>query len=126
MNNTITLIGHVGQQPIAKTFQDTGNKVVKFSLAVKDYSSNSDNAKTMWVDVDAWNALADRALKIITKGREIVIHGRLALSTFSKDVNGTKVQMTKPVVKLTNFYLCGSVPRRQQEVNNDEQLTQTS
>ncbi len=35
MNNQITLIGHVGQNPQIKTFGDTGNQVVKFSLAVK-------------------------------------------------------------------------------------------
>jgi hypothetical protein len=36
-------------------------------------------------------------LKSVTKGREILVHGRLALSTFSKEVNGVKVEVTKPV-----------------------------
>ena len=38
------------------------NKVVKFSVAVKEYSANADEEKTMWIDIDAWNGLGDRVL----------------------------------------------------------------
>lgn len=55
MNNAITIVGHVGQNPHSVSFGDTGNKVVKFSVAVKEFSPNSDEEKTMWLDVDAWN-----------------------------------------------------------------------
>ena len=102
MNNSITIIGHVGQKPQTVAFGDTGNKVVKFSVAVKEFSSNSDEERTLWLDVDAWNGLGERVLKTITKGREVVVQGRLAISTFNKEVNGVKVQMTKPVIKLTS------------------------
>lgn len=110
MNNQITAIGHVGQAPNAVSFGDTGNKVVKFSLGVKEYSSNSDEDKTMWIDVDAWNGLGDRVLATITKGREVLVHGRLSISHYTKEVNGITVQMTKPVIKLTSFHLCGKKP----------------
>ncbi|MBX3073298.1 hypothetical protein KF728_14945 [Candidatus Obscuribacterales bacterium] len=33
MNNTISVIGYVGQQPHPISFGDSGNKVVKFSVA---------------------------------------------------------------------------------------------
>jgi len=114
MNNQVTLVGHVGQQPISKDFQDTGNKLVKFSIAVREYSSKDEKEKTMWVDVDAWNGLADRVLQTITKGREVVVNGRLAISTYSKDVNGATVQVSKPVIKLSSFHLCGPKPTAQQ------------
>lgn len=70
MNNTITIVGYVGQNPRAISFEDTGNQVVKFSVAVKEFSSNTDDNKTLWLDVDAWNGLGERVLKTITKGRE--------------------------------------------------------
>ena len=54
MNNSITLIGRVGQTPQSVSFKDTDNRVVKFSVAVNEYSSKSDEQKTMWIDVDAW------------------------------------------------------------------------
>jgi len=110
MNNSITIVGHVGQNPHTVSFGDTGNKVVKFSVAVKEFSSNTDEDKTLWIDVDAWNGLGERALKTITKGREVVVNGRLAIATYPKEVNGVKVQMTKPVIKLTSFHLCGKKP----------------
>lgn len=110
MNNTISVIGYVGQQPHSIAFGDTGNKVVKFSVAVKEFSANTDENKTLWIDCDAWNGIGDRVLKSVTKGREILVHGRLALSTFSKEVNGVKVEVTKPVIKLTSFHLCGRKP----------------
>lgn len=88
MNNSITIVGHVGKDPLTKSFGD--NKVVKFSVAIKEYSSNTEEEKTMWIDVDAWNGLGDRVLKTITKGREVVVNGRLAMSTYSKDVDGTR------------------------------------
>ncbi|MBX9939064.1 MAG: single-stranded DNA-binding protein [Candidatus Obscuribacterales bacterium] len=120
MNYTITVIGYVGQNPHAIAFEDTGNKVVKFSIAVKEFSANSDESKTLWLDVDAWNGLAERVLKAVTKGREVVVHGRLAISTFNKEVDGAKIEVTKPIIKLTSFHLCGRKPtteERQSELN---------
>ncbi|MGD9683522.1 MAG: single-stranded DNA-binding protein [Candidatus Obscuribacterales bacterium] len=114
MNNSITIVGHVGQKPHAIFFGDTGNKVVKFSVAVKEFSSNTDEEKTLWIDVDAWNGLGDRVLKTITKGREVVINGRLALSSYTKEEDGVKRQITKPVIKLTSFHLCGKRPTSQE------------
>lgn len=115
MNNSITIVGHVGKDPRSKDFDDTGNKVVKFSVAVKEYSPNSDKPKTMWLDVDAWNGLGDRVLQTVTTGREVVLNGRLAISTYSKLVDGVTVQMTKPVIKLSSFHLCGKKPIVQEE-----------
>jgi single-stranded DNA-binding protein len=89
--------------------------VVKFSVAVKLFSSNSDEAKTMWLDVDAWNGLGERVLSTITKGREVVLAGRLALSQYNKEINGVQVKMTKPVINLTSFHLCGKKPESETE-----------
>jgi len=120
MNNQITVVGHVGQKPTSKTFADTGNKVVKFSVSVKEFSPNRDEERTLWIDVDAWNGLGERVLKTITKGREVVLMGRLAISTFSKEVDGVTMEITKPVIKLTSFHLCGSKPKVQDETQAEE------
>lgn len=108
MNNQITIVGHVGQDPYSREFAES--KVVKFSVGVKEYNSNTDEKKTMWIDVDAWNGLGDRVLDIVTKGREVAITGRLAINHYPKEVDGTVIQMTKPVIKLTSFHVCGARP----------------
>lgn len=119
MNNQITLVGHVGQKPHSVSFGDTGNKVVKFSIAVKEYSSKSDEQKTLWLDVDAWNGLGDRVLSTVTKGRELVIHGRLGISTYSKEIDGVQVQMSKPIIKLSSFHLCGPKPKSDDDSSSE-------
>ena len=121
MNNSLTLIGRVGQDLHTVNFPDTGNKVVKFSIAVKEFSPNKED-ETMWIDVDAWNGLGDRALNLIKKGREVVVFGRLALSTFSREVDGVKLQTTKPVLKLTSFHLCGARPADTAADQQDETI----
>lgn len=116
MFNQITLVGRVGQAPVSTTFTDTDNTLAKFSLAVAEYSSTQDNPEPMWVDVESWNGLAERVMKTITEGREVVITGRLSISKYSKEINGVKVEMKKPVIKLSGFHLCGRKPKSEEEV----------
>jgi single stranded DNA-binding protein len=116
MFNQVSLVGRVGQAPVSTTFADTDNKLAKFSLAVAEYSSREDNPEPMWVDVESWNGLAERVIKTITEGREVVITGRLSISKYTKEINGVKVEMKKPVIKLSGFHLCGRKPKAEEEV----------
>lgn len=113
--NQITLIGRVGQNPTLTTFTDTDNKLAKFSLAWADYTSKSDNPEPMWVDVESWNGLAERVMKYVTEGREVGITGRLAISKYNKEINGVKVEIKRPVVKLSGFHLCGKKPQSEEK-----------
>jgi single-stranded DNA-binding protein len=114
MNNQITLVGRVGQTPEPKVFPKSGNKVVHFDIGVKEFSANNDGG-TMWIDVESWNELADRVLATITKGREIVACGRLSVTNYAKEIDGQLVKISKPVIKLTSFHLCGRKPTKGEE-----------
>ena len=50
----------------------------------------------------------------------MVVIGRLGLSHYTKEINGTAVQMTKPVVKLTSFHLCGKKPTEGEAETKEE------
>lgn len=115
MNNQINLIGRIGKAPQLVSFTGSDNKVAKFSLAVRDYSSKSEGQEPMWINVDAWSNLAERVMATITEGREVAITGRLAISEYEKEINGVTVKMQKPVVKLSGFHLCGPKPKEEQE-----------
>lgn len=115
MFNQITLVGRAGGDPVLTTFTDTDNKLAKFSLAVAEYSSKEENPKPMWIDVESWNGLAERVMKTITEGREVVITGRLSISKYNKEINGVQVEMKVPVIKLTGFHLCGAKPKAEEE-----------
>ena len=115
MNNQITLVGKVGGKPTSVTFTDSDNKLAKFSIAVAEYSSKVDNPEPMWIDIDAWGNLAERVLDLISKGREVVVTGRLTIVKYNKEINGSTVKMVKPVVKLSGFHLCGPKPKSEED-----------
>jgi len=117
----LNISGRVGQEPRAVTFPDTGNKVVKFSLAVTEYSSKKEEETTLWIDVDAWNGLGERVMQTITKGREVFLSGRLAINTFTKQDDGKTVEVHKPILKLTSFHLCGPKPSDKSAETTSEQ-----
>jgi single-strand DNA-binding protein len=108
MNNSITILGHVGKEPKQVTLINSSKELVTFSVAVKELSSNGQN-KTLWLDVEAWNNFAERALSLITRGREVMITGRLAINSYTAK-DGTKV--SKPVIRMTGFQLCGKKPEQ--------------
>ncbi|MGH9549694.1 MAG: single-stranded DNA-binding protein [Terriglobales bacterium] len=120
MNNEITIIGRVGQTPKAILFKDTENKVVKFSVGVKEYSSKTEEVTTIWFDVDAWNGLGDNVLQTVTKGREVVMRGRLMLSTYKKELNGMIIDWPKAHIKLSSFHLCGPKPVADEGTQNGD------
>ncbi len=115
MNNQITVVGYAGQAPTSVSFKDSDNKVVKFSVGVKEYSSKTEEDKTMWIDVDAWNGLGQRVLDTITKGREVVVTGRLAINHLTREVDGQTIEVHKPILKLSSFHLCGPKPASQED-----------
>lgn len=105
MNNVI-LSGHVGQTPTITDFE-SGSKVCRFSLAVKNPYKPTD--APMWIQVEAWGNTAERVVAIVTTGREMIVQGYLALEEYtSKKDSKTYV---KPVVKLTQFTVCGPKPK---------------
>lgn len=114
MNNTINLVGNVGNDPVVTTFE-SGTRVARFSLAVKEFAGDN-GIKTMWIDVEAWGQNADRIIEVVKKGREVAVTGRLAINTYDKQVGGQTVKMTKPVVKLLGFHACG----RKQQLEAEE------
>lgn len=109
MNNLVILVGNVGARPELVTYPDTGNRLAKFQIAVRDFSSKTDGG-TQWFSVNAWNALADRVHQHVTKGREIAIQGRLSINKYEKRIGDASVKVSSPVIKLTSFHLCGKKP----------------
>lgn len=116
MNNKIILVGRVVKDPVAKPQKDSTNQVVKFSLAVKEFTANSEEKKTLYFDFDAWNGLGERILLQVVAGQEIVAEGRISYSDYIQDVDGIEVQRRKHFIKLSTFTLVGSKP----EINPPE------
>lgn len=97
MKNTVQLIGHVGQEPEIKNFND--RKFASISLATNDYYYNAKGEKvenTEWHKITAWGKPAEIIEKYVVKGKEIGIEGKLTHRSY-EDKNGEKRYVTEIV-----------------------------
>ncbi len=106
LKNRVQLIGHVGNDPEIKTFEG-GRKLATITLATNDHYKNAQGEKveqTEWHRLTAWGATADLIEKLVTKGKEIAIDGKLTHRTYD-DKNGEKRFITE--VSINEFMLLG-------------------
>lgn len=79
IKNKVTLIGSLGNMPEVK-FLDNNKKVARISLATSEVYKNRKGEKvkeTSWHNVVMWGALAETAEKLLQKGTEVAIDGKL-------------------------------------------------
>ena len=76
----IILVGNLGQDPELRYMPD-GTPVTNFSMAVNrswsDSQSGEKVSETTWFRVAVWGGLAETANQYLTKGRQVLVEGRL-------------------------------------------------
>ena len=121
--NKVILVGNVGKNPDVVSFPSEGAMPVKkasFPLATTEYRRNRDNERveiTEWHNVVCWRGLADVAERILTKGAQIYVEGRLQSRSW-EDKEGNKRHVTEVVAD--NLLLLSNRQRNDegQQVNN--------
>ena len=98
--NAVKLIGNVGRNVTVKTFDKL--KMATFSLATNEIYQKKNNEQathTTWHNVVAWGKVAEVCEKMISKGKLVVIAGRLNSRTYvnkeNKKVNVTEIVALK-------------------------------
>lgn len=102
--NKITLIGHLGNNPEVRTF-DNGGKVVNLRLATYEPYRDAKGKKvdnTQWHDLSAWGKTAEFAEKYLAKGKYVVAEGRLVHRSY-EDKDGNKRYATE--VRVSDFMM---------------------
>ena len=104
--NKVILIGNLGRNPDVVAFpQDRNNEtssVVKkasFPLATTEYRRTKDGERveqTEWHNVVCWRALAEIAEKILRKGTQLYVEGKLQTRSW-EDKEGNKRYITEVV-----------------------------
>ena len=74
--NKVILIGRLGQDPELK-HTPSGAAVCNFSLAVNHYSRDDSDPKVSYIEVEAWEKLAEICGEYITKGKWVIVIGEL-------------------------------------------------
>jgi single-strand DNA-binding protein len=98
IKNRVQLIGNLGGTPEVKEF-DGGNKVARFSVATSEFFTNKKGEKvtdTQWHNVVIWGKLAEHAEKLLQKGSQVAIDGKLVSRNYT-DKQGAKKYITEVV-----------------------------
>lgn len=105
--NRVILIGNLTRDPEVR-FSSGNNAICKLGLAVSRNYTTRDGEKredTTFVDVDAFGKVAEILGKYLSKGRPVMIEGRLQLDTWETK-EGEKRQKLKVVCE--NFQFLGT------------------
>ena len=99
LKNTVQLIGNLGKDPELKKL-DNGNALAILNLATSDIYKNNKGEKvvqTQWHRLVAWGKTAEHMDKLLKKGHEVAIQGKLTHRSY-EDKEGVRRIMTEVVV----------------------------
>jgi single-strand DNA-binding protein len=76
MNKYIAL-GNLTRDPKSREVKGD-NKVCDFAIAINNKANNS----VFYIDVETWNSVAENCSRFLSKGRKVLVEGRLASSSW--------------------------------------------
>lgn len=115
MLNKIILMGRLARDPELKR-TTSGTAVTSFSLAVdRDFKSQSGEKETDWIDCVAWRGTAETVCKYFTKGRMMIVVGRLQVRDWT-DKDGGKRRSAEVIAE--NVYFGDSKHEGQSQSQN--------
>ncbi len=107
--NKVILIGNLGKDPETRSFEG-GNMTTRFTLATNEVyrDKNGNRAEsTEWHNIAMWGKLAEIAGKLLHKGSQIYVEGKLRNRSW-EDKEGNKRYITEVVAD--NFTLLDKKP----------------
>lgn len=110
MYNRIILMGRLTKDPELKTTQ-SGVTMCRFSVAVDRAYSKGQEKQTDFFDITAWRNTAEFVSKYFTKGRMILVEGKLQNNNYT-DQNGVK--QYRNAIIADNVAFCGDKSGNQQ------------
>ncbi|MFT4968696.1 MAG: single-strand DNA-binding protein [Chitinophagales bacterium] len=87
LKNHVQLIGRIGSDTELKTLE-SGKSLLNISIATNDYYKDKEGnkqEKTEWHRLVAWGKTAENIDKLVNKGDEIAIEGKLTHRSYEKD-----------------------------------------
>jgi single-strand DNA-binding protein len=102
--NQVQLIGRLGMEPELINLPSGGN-LLRMTLATNEYYRDREGEfqeVTQWHSLKAWGKLAEIMAERLSKGAQIIIHGKLEHRSY-ETVNGEKRKRSE--VKIDDFAL---------------------
>ena len=124
--NKVLLLGNLTRDPELRV-TPKGTATCQLGLAVnrpfKD-ESGATRDETTFVDIEAWGRQAETISKYCTKGKPLLIEGRLKLDSWEDKTSGQKRSKLKVV--LENFQFVGAREGGAQGGGSGEEVDQTA
>jgi single-strand DNA-binding protein len=98
--NSVTIMGRLGRDPEVKTI-GSGTTLCKLNVAVDRFKKGGEK-ETDWFSVNCWDKLADTCADHLSKGRQVVVEGRLQTRSWETD-SGEKRYATDIVAHRVHF-----------------------
>ncbi len=95
--NRIILIGKVSGNPESR-YTEGGSPMTKFRLAVQRFIKEGQNPTFDYIDIVAWERLAELATESLKDGNTILVEGRIQNRSFDAE-NGEKRWVTEVVAR---------------------------
>jgi len=108
--NKVILVGRVVRDPEIR-YVGSGAGVTKFSIAVNPNKRDAKPEDTLFVDLVAWDKLAETCNTYLKKGMNVLVEGRLVIRSYD-DKDGVRRKATEVV--LNTMQMLDS-PRDRQE-----------
>jgi len=108
--NKVTLLGNLTRDPETRN-TPSGQSVTNFSLAVNRTWKGNDGQQqeaVSYIDCVAWGKAGEIISQYLTKGRPVLVHGRLDQRSWDDKDSGQKRSKIEVVVEDFNFVDSGS------------------
>jgi single-strand DNA-binding protein len=101
--NRVIIMGNLTRDPDVRATGATGMKVARLSVAVNERRKDRNGQFQefpVFVDVDAWDKLAELCGRYLSKGRSVLVEGRLQMDSWEKDgVRHQKLKVRAATIK---------------------------
>ena len=102
--NKVILMGNLTRDPDVRTTSQSGMRVARLGIAINERRRDRNGQMQdfpVFVDVDAWDRLAELCGQYLAKGSSVLVEGRLQMDSWEKD--GVKHQKLKVRASTVKF-----------------------
>jgi single-strand DNA-binding protein len=109
--NKVILVGNLTRDPEIR-YVGSGSAVTKFRIAVNPNKRDAKPEETMYVDIVAWERLAETCNTYLKKGSPVLVEGRLSIRSYDdaklRDEGGQPVRRQATEVVISGMQMLSS------------------
>jgi single-strand DNA-binding protein len=116
LRNKVSLIGRLGANPEVLKFE-TGRTLARFTLATNEpiKVNGTWQEQTQWHSITAWGKTAEIIQRILIKGQEIMLEGRLVQQNYETKTGEKRFGTT---IELKEFLLLNPIGKKLETITS--------